>query len=246
MTIGIFAPSYRRPEKSVTQKNYPFVQLVVMESEAEEYRASGNEIVVCPDKAQGNLCRVRNWILDTYLEQYDCVVILDDDISYIGRWSERIKKKFEPEELLEFCEAHAILCEDAGLKFWGINCVSDKGAYMEYTPFGFLQYIGGPFQAHMAGSQIRYDESLPLKEDYDMSLQHMQQTGGCLRINYAFYEAKQSEQTGGCSTYRNLDREKQQFILLQKKWGENVITLDKKSRKSYDYNPILKVPLKGV
>lgn len=247
MNIGYFAPSYRRSEKSITQREYPFVKLVVAESEAEEYIANKNEVIVCPDSAQGNLSRVRNWILNTFLPQYDCVIILDDDISYIGRWEERERVKFIPSELQEFCEAHSILCADAGLLLWGVNLrATDKGFYSEHSPFGFLQMIGGPFQAHMNGSTIRYDEKLPLKEDYDMSLQHLHKHGGILRVNYAFYQAKQSQQPGGCATYRNLDREKEQFLLLQKKWGSDVVTMDTKSKKSYDYNPVIKVPLKGV
>ena len=60
MRIKIFAPSYKRPEKSITQITYPFVKLVVRESEAEEYLENGNDIIVCPDQAQGNISRVRN------------------------------------------------------------------------------------------------------------------------------------------------------------------------------------------
>ena len=56
MKIKIFAPSYKRPEKSITQIIYPFVKLVVRESEAEEYRKNGNDIIVCPDSAQGKDC----------------------------------------------------------------------------------------------------------------------------------------------------------------------------------------------
>lgn len=246
MRIGYFAPSYKRPEASITQKNYPFVVLVVMESEAEEYRANGNNVVTCPDSEQGNLCRVRNWILNTYLGEYDCIVILDDDMSYVARWDRQKKHKFTPDEMEEFCEMGAIMCHDAGLFFWGVNCANDKGSYMEHTPIGFLQYIGGPFQAHMKGSVLRYDEKLPLKEDYDMSLQHIHMHRGCLRFNFVFYEAKQSHQPGGCSMYRNLDREKEQFALLRKKWGTAVITVDERSKRSFDFNPILKIPFRGI
>ncbi len=55
MKVKIFAPSYKRPEKSITQINYPEVKLVVRESEAEEYRKNGNEIIVCPDRDQAGL-----------------------------------------------------------------------------------------------------------------------------------------------------------------------------------------------
>lgn len=245
MIVKYFAPSYKRPEKSITQKLYPFVKVVVKESESEEYKKNGNDVVICPDNIQGNLCRVRNWILDSFENDADCIVIIDDDCSGIGRWENQTKKIFNSDELQEFCESATILCNDFGFKFWGLNCVIDKGAYREYSPFGTLQYIGGPFQAHLK-NDIRYDEKLPLKEDYDITLQHIQKNGGCLRLNFAHYQVKQSEQIGGCSTYRNLDFEKEQFFDLQKKWGKDIIKRDRTSKRSFDYNPIIKVPIKGI
>jgi len=245
MKIGYFAPSYKRPEKSTTQICYPQFKLVVKESEADEYRKNGNEVVVCPDRVQGNLCRVRNWILDEFGERFDCIVLVDDDCSYLGRWENRKRIQFEPDELDEFCENMTRLCQDWGFRLWGLNCVIDKGAYREYTPFGTFQYLGGPFHAHLRTSKIRYDEELGLKEDYDITLQHCLHYGGCLRVNFAHYDMKQSEQEGGCATYRNLEEEKRQFFMLQKKWGRDIIRIDKKSRRSFDYNPIMRVPFYG-
>lgn len=246
MKVKFFAPSYKRPEKSITQIHYPDVKIVVRESEAEEYRANGNDIVVCPDSAQGNLCRVRNWILDNLYDDADCIVIIDDDCSYIGRWEEQSQIKFNMNDLQEFCENIANITKEMGFHFWGLNCVTDKGAYREYTPFGTLQYIGGPFQAHLKTSEVRYDEELPLKEDYDITLQHIHKYKGCLRVNFAHYNVKQAEQEGGCATYRNLDKEKQQFFALQRKWGKDVIKRDKQSKRSFDFNPIMKTPIKGI
>ncbi len=246
MRVKFYAPSYKRSEKSITQINYPFVKLVVKEDEADQYRENGNDIVVCPNEAQGNLCRVRNWILDNLFDDADCLVLVDDDCRMIGRWENQKNIKFNPEELEEFCEINAQLCQDLGFKFWGLNCVTDKGAYREYTPFGFTQYIGGPFQAHLKGSEIRYDLNLPLKEDYDITLQHCLEYGGALRINYAHYDVKQAEQTGGCATYRNLAKEKEQFFALQRKWGKDIIKRDQSSKKSFDFNPVMKVPIKGI
>jgi hypothetical protein len=67
-----------------------------------------------------------------------------------------------------------------------------------------------------------------------------------LRVNYACYDVKQAEQEGGCATYRNIQKEIMQFNLLQKKWGSRIIRQDKKSKRSFDFNPILKLPHKGV
>jgi hypothetical protein len=246
MKVKFYSPSYKRPEKSITQIYFPDVKLVVRESEAEEYIANGNDVVICPDSAQGNLCRVRNWILDNLFDDADCIVILDDDCSRIGRWEEQVQIKFNMNDLSEFAENITNLTKEMGFHFWGLNCVTDKGAYREYTPFGTLQYIGGPFQAHLKTSEIRYDENLPLKEDYDITLQHIHKYGGCLRVNFAHYDVKQAEQEGGCATYRNLKKEKSQFFDLQRKWGKDIIRRDKGSKRSFDFNPVMKVPIKGV
>lgn len=230
----------------MTQKTYPQVQLVVQESEAAEYRKNGNDVVTCPDEAQGNVARVRNWILDNLMTDCDCIVLIDDDCSGIKTWQKQKATMLDPDELTEACENWADVCKQWGFHYWGMNCVPDKGAYREYTPFGTLQFIGGPFCAHLASSPLRYDEELPLKEDYDITLQHIKAYGGCLRVNYAHYVVKQAEQVGGCATYRNLDRERQQFFALQKKWGKDIIARDKKSKRSFDFNPVMKVPIKGV
>ena len=246
MKVEYFAASYKRPERSPTQVLYPFVSLVVRESEVDEYERNGNRVIPVPDSAQGNVARVKNYILDhLWKDDVDCVVLMDDDCRGIFRWVKQKKKRFTPEELMEFGESSAILCEDYGFKLWGVNCVPDKGAYREHTPFATQLFCGSPLHGHLRNG-IRYDERLPLKEDYDITLQHIREFGGAFRVNYAFYDVKQAEQVGGCATYRNTEREREQFEALRRKWGSRVITRDPGSRRSFDFNPILKSPRKGV
>ena len=46
--------------------------------------------------------------------------------------------------------------------------------------------------------------------------------------------------------------EKEQFELLQKKWGGGIVKIDRSNKgrtdkeKLFDYNPIIKVPIKGI
>ena len=246
MRIKIVAPSYKRPEKSITQSNYPSIKLVVKEDEAEEYIKNGNDIIICPNSAQGNVSRIRNWILDNLFdEETDCLIIVDDDCRFIGRWEEQTNTKFTESELYDFCSKMSLTCNELDFKLWGMNTNPDKGNYKEYHPFSFINFIGCPFHAHLK-SDLRYDEDLPLKEDYDFTLQNIKKYGGCLRVNYANYDVKQSEQAGGCSNMRSLKKEKQQFFALQKKWGKDIIKRDKTSKRSFDFNPTMKVPIKGV
>ena len=66
------------------------------------------------------------------------------------------------------------------------------------------------------------------------------------------YVCEQSTNKGGCATIRNRKREKEQFELLQKKWGGGIVKIDRSNKgrtdkeKLFDYNPIIKVPIKGI
>lgn len=241
--IPVYAPSYRRADGVLTQKYLPFVKYVVADFEADDYLAAGHDVWVVPDEAQGNLCRIRNWILDHC--ESDQVVIIDDDMTGVFRWQKQKPLKLGPDEFLEFIEMAVTLVSDLDIRFWGMNLLPDKGAYREYTPFSFKSMICGPFQAFNR-LDLRYDENLPLKEDYDLSLQVLNKYRRTFRFNAYYYQVKQHENTGGCADYRTLEREKEQLRLLQKKWGSRIVREDRQSAKSYDINPIIKVPIKGI
>lgn len=252
----VCCPSYKRP-KVETLDIYPHTRVYVAESELEAYREAneGADIVAVPDRVQGNVSRIRNYILDSeFSDGVDGVLILDDDVQSVARYRsvEASRGRYgyqqevlDEEALYEFLAEGFSLCEQYGYKFWGVNCVVDPKAYLQGTPFNTLKFIGGPFQAHL-NNPLRYDEELPLKEDYDMTLQHLHKYGGALRFNAYHYTAKQSQQAGGCASYRNMKSEREQFDRLQRKWGSDVIRHDGKSKKSFDYNPVMVSPIPGI
>lgn len=261
MNISINAPSYKRPKGVLTLDYLPMCKIWVDESEAEEYRMAnpGATIISCPKGVQGNLCRVRNYILETeFAAGADVVLIIDDDLQYIARFAMNNGfgyevVKVDAKDIYNFIAKYSILADDLGAKFWGLNCNNDNMAYRHCLPFSTTAYIGGPFQCFLKGNRCKYDERLPLKEDYDMTLQQLNLERVVLRVNSYHYVCKQSVQAGGCATYRNRLREAQQFEALRKKWGGDIIKRDKsnkgrssKERIFDDYNPILKSPIKGV
>lgn len=162
------------------------------------------------------------------------------------------RRKLETDEIMPFLQKYTLMAKELGAKFWGVNCNIDNMTYRHFTPFSTCSYIGGPFQCFLKGNQCRYDESLPLKEDYDMTLQQLNVERVVLRVNYYHYHCKQSEQKGGCAMYRNRVREQQQFEALQQKWGSKIVKRDRTNKghtdkdKFVDYNPIIKPPIKGV
>lgn len=247
MKISINCPSYKRP-KVETLDYLPFCKVWVDHKEYDDYIKANpgyeENIVSCPEGIQGNLCRIRNYILDKEFEAgYDVVLIIDDDMQGIYH--------FEGDK--EYCyNKIKVEADEFGFKFWGLNCNQDALSYRQYSPFSTVSYIGGPFQCFLK-NDLRYDENLPLKEDYDMTLQQCNKYRGCLRVNKFFYNCKQSKQAGGCATYRNYEREIQQLEALQEKWGEKIVKIDKtknnnqkKESKIIDYNPIITIPIKGI
>lgn len=248
--IKLFAPSYKRPKGVTTQAYLPECTYVVAESEAEEYLAEGHRLWAVPDTAQGNVCRIRNYILD-HADAYQ-IVLLDDDLSHIARWENCKEQKLSNDQTMEFIENGFNLADEFDARLWGINVSYDKGTYREYTPFSLNSPVLGPFQA-CNRLNLRYDERLPLKEDYDLSLQVLNKYRKILRLNMYFYICKQHTNPGGCASYRTIQREQSQFNCLQKKWGSKIVRRDsgkskthRKKQQSYDINPIIKVPIGGV
>lgn len=253
--IIVCAPSYRRADNVDTLKYLPSTKIYVAESEAPAYRQhnSPGNIVAVPDSFQGNLCRIRNKILDDNKGKIVCII--DDDLRMIYFFENRERKKISTEdEFQNFLLKYSILADDLGVKLWGINVNPDKQCYREYTPFSMVSYIGGPFMVHM-DTDLRFDEKLPLKEDYDFTLQTLNKYRKVLRVNKYSYEAKQTEQAGGCAVYRNVDREREQLMLLRKKWGSGIVRDDSlensRSHKSsklkrFDINPLIVAPIRGV
>jgi len=257
MDIRVCVLSYRRADRLETPIYLPFVRVYVDPSEAGAYRENnpGVTIVKCAKGVQGNKCRVMNHILDReFAARADVVLLLDDDIQRIERWRTRKRIRVETEDFLGFVEKYSIMARDLGAYLWGLNVNNDKACYREYTPFSTTAYIGGPFQAVIRGCELRYDERLSLKDDYDFTLQHLNKYRCTFRVNSAYYLARQSEQPGGCSTYRSMEREREQTRALQAKWGSSIVQIDtgrkahmrENKSKGFDYNPILHVPIGGV
>ena len=253
MKISINIPSYKK-EIVKTLKFLPSAKVWIDESEFEKYQRNnkGVNLISVKSGIQGNLCRIRNYIIDQEFKNgADVVLLLDDDLN--GLYQYRFKNgfaynrhKLDEDEIYQLLEKYSILCDDFGFKFWGVNPIAMPLAFRYFSPFSTVAYIGGPFQCILKGNDLRYDEKLHLKEDYDYTLQNLNKYRGALRVNSIFYECDQNESRGGCAVVRNIEKEKEQFLLLQNKWGGKIIKKDITTKKSYDINPIMKSPIKGI
>ncbi len=241
----IYSPSYKRSTKALSHKvfNPKTFLYAVHEFEADEYRKNLPEVqlAVIPDKVKGNIARVRNWILDN--KKAKNIIMVDDDMTVIQRVLPGVKRprvKLNPDQIDAFIQNGFLLAKDCGAKLWGINCQSDPRFYKQNTPLSFSHIILGPFSC-ILDSPLRYDEKLPLKEDYDFFIQNLLKYRSAVRLNYFNYIVDHQKMAGGCQDYRTSEAEKKNFEDLQKKWGDQIVRANWKNEGSI--NPIIVRPL---
>ena len=268
--IAVASPSYRRP-KCATARYIPETRIYIDESDEDAYRDANKdcgEIVVCAPGIQGNLPRVRNYILDTeFGNGADVVVMMDDDVQYLG-WFKPGENGFgykvsriTHKEFYNFIVYGSQLCEDWGFGMWGVNYNHDHMLYQHFLPFSTLKSAVGQFMV-FTKNELRFDENLPLKEDYDMNIQQQNKYRGILTINFAFVNGDFGKLQGGTSVRRNHKAEFEQFKLFKQKWGSDIVRgtntksgivkkdgvgKRKEFQSQYDFShPIVRVPIDGV
>jgi hypothetical protein len=243
----VYVASYRRAGNVTTDRVIRNAKIVVPASQADAYAdgqtfRNGAELWPCPDDADGNLCRKRNWILDNAPE--DDVVLLDDDYKTLGYVERRRYLTLDLDGVDVMLHTGAEMCRDVGTAMWGLNQQFDRRFYREYTPLSFTAPVLGPFQAFARDTlgTLRYDEALWLKEDYDLSLQVAAKFRRLLRLNKYHYIVDHLSRPGGQVTKRTMSEEQRQLEALRAKWGSAVVSwnLDR------SINPRVRIPIPGV
>lgn len=240
----IFIISYKRSGKVSSDKVFNNAFIVVPESQLKDYEkyeySNGCKLLAIPDECDGNIVRKRNWILNNFSGN---VIIVDDDYKYFGM-NEGLKKlKITADEVDMLIHNGCMCCREIGTVMWGVNMSDDPMWYREYSPFSTQCCVLGPFQAFCdLPRDIRYDERLYLKEDYDMSLQVLQRYHKVFRFIKYHYVVNHLDLEGGVVSYRTLEKEKEHNLRLQKKWGKETVKFDM----SVSVNPKIKMPFKGM
>ena len=243
----IYIISYKRADSVITGKWLPHATVVVPESQKEEYeKFNANPIMTIPDEEDGNCAKKKNAILKR--TEGENVVIMDDDIVGVGYHEKGKMVDVKEEYLQDFCNDMFQLAKDIDTVLWGINVQSDKKFYREYSPFSLKSVVLGPFTCiRNIDKEIRFDEKIFLKEDYDLSLQVLNKYRKVLRNNKWYYKSKHITNSGGLAGKRNSLIEEEHSRLLIKKWGSNIVTIGRKTQGGrVSINPIVRVPIGGI
>jgi hypothetical protein len=189
---------------------------IVGDGEADAYVTAGAAAAV----EGGRLCPSRNKALDLAFALGVPCLQLSDDLGIMYHANHGPKGPFRLKLKLTIQEYVAIiqkrLKKFPQIHLAGVNPTSNElNVKNEYKTLGF---IIGDF-TYCLPCDLRYDEALTLKEDYDFTLQHLKKFGGVLRNDDMIPSFKHYDNAGGAVDYRNGTREQQNIAYLRKKWG---------------------------
>lgn len=241
MNYKVYCPTYKRVKIAKSHNLFlpeHFIY-VVREEQYQEYKNAFPqcEFMQIPRGTVKDLTQTRNWILENKISDY--VVQIDDDYTAFNWNFERKLIQLTPEQIHHQIVNLIQLCLDAGTGMFGINTLTDPKAYSINKPYSWNCPILGPFQG-IVDTDMRYDEELFLKEDYDMSLQMLKKHRRIVRSNFLSYAVDHLNAPGGCQDYRTIEEERRQNKMLKDKWGDVV---HENYMHENSINMILKVPL---
>lgn len=194
------------------------VTWVVGNNEKEIYQQNGVKSVI----EGGGLCESRNVILDVAQAQgADAAVELSDDLRVIKL---AVDKDNKNSKVISFDDAVAIMisaCEGLGAKMAGTAPTNNAFFFNPNKPYHTRAFIVGDFIT-VLDTDLRFDQNLKLKEDYDYTLQHIYKYGSVARCNALLPSFLHRTNAGGACAYRNEKREQKAIRYLKAKWPSHI------------------------
>lgn len=197
---------------------FPDATVWVPESQAEAYeRHYLGRVATVPDERDGNLGRKSNAILDASPSPH--TLILDDDLTSLVYFEDGKKQDFNADEVMEVVADGFAVAESLDVRLWGVNQNTDDMSYCTFRPLNLLSPILGPFNGHLE-PELRYDESVLGKDDYDFWLQNIQRYHRTLRFNKYHYRNDHGKKPGGFVAIRTMAVEEAGVARMTEKWGD--------------------------
>ena len=206
MLIAI--PSKGRAADVKSLSLVPDAVLFVPAGEAAVYRKKYPNVVPVPDSVRG-ITNTRNWILKNTDDRW--VVFVDDDLKKAG-WIKLYEhnarhRPLTPEQwMMEFVRLFEVT-EQLKYRLWGVDTAGAPRAVYPYKPFIFQTYVTASCCGIVNDGKTFYDETFPVKEDYELCLRMIKEDGGIVGARYLYWTNSHWADDGGCKDYRTMAME---------------------------------------
>jgi hypothetical protein len=243
--VSVVIPSFKRAGMVKCADYFKTAKICVPAAQEADYlqHYDRSRVVAIPDSEDGNIARKRNAILDRFPRP---LLMLDDDVECLMVGERGEVRRMSPEEAQALIIHGFNLAHEWGCVLWGINVNTDRISYQPYKPFSLTSMVLGPFMGHL-DHDLRYDERMGSKDDYDLSLSALNKHKRILRLNKYAYRAAHGDNKGGLISMRSLDFETRYCRAIEAKWGRQIIRYPLKPRKLTDLlNGDVNIPIAGV
>jgi len=220
----VFVISARRPMNVIAMSehfppNEP-VTWVVPAEEAESYEATGaKDILPVSDPAPGSgryaLSKARNAAITAACGAGELCIQTDDDLRRL-----KVLSKTGKCTVTNWPYVRDLLRQEArtsSARLIGVPPSSNTlNAKHTRSSFGFI--IASLMATNTA--EVLFDETLPLKEDYDFTCRHLERFGQVSRLNWLVPDYRHYTNRGGAVSFRNIENETETTRRLLKRWPQ--------------------------
>lgn len=186
----------------------------VAEDDAEDYILAGARSV--RTTATGSLVDNRNAIMDDAAERgLPCITCDDDPIRF------KLANDDKTARQSTYDETAALILKRLYMTPFCMAGVAPTDNPFYFHPqrrVGTAHFCDGFFQAFKPEGVPRNLPEMRLKEDYELTCQHINMYGGVVRCNDILVEFRQRTNAGGCVSYRTAELEEEMARLLIEKW----------------------------
>jgi len=234
--LTIAVPSAGRPGRVLVGRMLPPDQFVVVvpENEVALYEAAQPELEVVPHPPEvGRLPRKRQWILDRYAaDRGHAVLMVDDDIEemiHMEHGPGDRKCVIQPDESMAIIHRLAWETAQAGIHLFGFETSGSILNYNDLAPFKLTGYVVGSAMGVVGGGRLSFNPETLAGDDYWLSLLNAYEHRWCLIDNRycpnlrASSKSKTFAQTGGMGSHRTAESEENDYQVLRRYFGGDVV-----------------------
>jgi hypothetical protein len=202
--VLVAIPSKGRAGAVKTLRVLPSSTVFAPVLEVDAYRVAGaRHVVGVPDSVRG-ITATRNWILQNTDDRR--IVMIDDDVVSAGyiKLHPHAAQNMTLSEAVWLGEFRKLfdVTEDMGFRLWGLATDGATRAVYPYHPFRFRSYVTASCMGLVNDGRTLFDESYPLKEDYELCLRCIVEDGGVVSAQYLYWRNSHWLDAGGCKDYR--------------------------------------------